>query len=552
MMNHTAANHTALSSSHRMAACLVFSLAVALVSSVVVMAATPAGKRAARANHSPSRKSASPSVASPPTISKFFFQDAVAQNGTFSVDFSIKNPNDSTDLTGISFADSLPAGLIVATPNGVTNGCGGTVTAVAGSSTITFTGGTLAASTSCDLLVMLQATGGPGSESNTTGAISANESGAGGTSNTETIQIVGPPSISKVFGASSMPLGGTTSLSFTLTNPNTSTTLQNLTFTDTLPAGLVVASAPALTGSCLESGGGDGVVQATGGGNTISLVTLTLVGGASCSFSADVTSTSSGLKSNTTSQFAGTFTAGENTLPISGNVASASTTVLSPPTISKSFANPGVPLGGTTTLNFTLTNPNSSTALTGVGFTDNFPAGLVVAGTPGAVDNCGGTFTPVAGATSVSLSGGTIAAGSSCTISVNVQVTTAGFKNNVTGPVTSTNGGTGTGSNTATVGGFDICIKDSTTGAMLQWSSTTGAYTFTNCKTGFTISGTGTTRTIGATQSLTDFKSDRRISGIFLSNQETGTAAVTVMIAQGVFQTFNLVQRVPNAACTCP
>jgi hypothetical protein len=148
--------------------------------------------------------------------------------------------------------------------------------------------------------------------------------------------------------------------------------------------------------------------------------------------------------------------------------------------------------------------------------------------------------------------GGTIAAASSCTISVNVQVTTGGFKNNVTGPVSSANGGTGTGSNTATVGGFDVCIKDTATGAMLRWSSTTGAYTFTNCKTGFTISGTGTTRTNGGTQSLTDFKPDRRISGNFLTNQQTGTASVTVMVAQGVFQKFTLVQSFPNAACTCP
>src|SRR5262249_40640134 len=150
---------------------------------------------------------------------------------------------------------------------------------------------------------------------------------------------------------------------------------------------LVVAQTPNLSGNCLESGGGDGVVQANAGSNTISLVTLTLAPSASCSFSVDVTSTTSGQKANTTSQITGTFTAGENTIAISGSVASASTTVLSPPTISKSFANPGVAIGGTTTLNFTLTNPNSSTALTGVAFTDNFPAGLVVAATPNAVDN---------------------------------------------------------------------------------------------------------------------------------------------------------------------
>src|SRR5262249_12170797 len=155
-------------------------------------------------------------------------------------------------------------------------------------------GGTLAAASSCDIFVTLQATGSPGSVSNTTGPISSTESGPGVASNTATIQIVGPPTISKAFGSASNPLGATTTLTFTVLNPNGSTTLQNLTFTDTLPGGLVVAQTPNLSGNCLESGGGDGVVQANAGSNTISLVTLTLAPSASCSFSVDVTSTTSG------------------------------------------------------------------------------------------------------------------------------------------------------------------------------------------------------------------------------------------------------------------
>src|SRR5215831_12174960 len=109
-------NHTASNSSYRTAAHIVFSLAILLSSGIVALAGAPAAKRAARANRPPARKAALPQAPSPPTISKFFFQDAVAQNGTFSVDFSISNPNGSADLSGISFTDALPAGLIVATP----------------------------------------------------------------------------------------------------------------------------------------------------------------------------------------------------------------------------------------------------------------------------------------------------------------------------------------------------------------------------------------------------------------------------------------------------
>ena len=55
----------------------------------------------------------------------------------------------------------------------------------------------------------------------------------------------------------------------------------------------------------------------------------------------------------------------------------------------------------------------------------------------------GGTITALAGSGSVGLAGATLAAGASCTFSVNVTATTPGAKTNTTSAVTSTNGGTG-------------------------------------------------------------------------------------------------------------
>ncbi|MBR0345553.1 MAG: hypothetical protein IJI03_09860, partial [Rudaea sp.] len=59
-------------------------------------------------------------------------------------------------------------------------------------------------------------------------------------------------------------------------------------------------------------------------------------------------------------------------------------------------------------------------ALTGLAFTDTFPAGMTVASTPAGAQ-CGGSVTATNGNPgSVSLSGGSLAAGATCQIQVSV------------------------------------------------------------------------------------------------------------------------------------
>ena len=118
--------------------------------------------------------------------------------------------------------------------------------------------------------------------------------------------------------------------------------------------------------------------------------------------------------------------------------------VVSPPTISKNFFGVAtIPLNGTTALEFIITNPNSSVAFTGMAFTDTLPAGLVVATPNGLFDSCDGTATATAGSNTISLSAGTLPQSSTCIFVVNVTGTTAGVKNNTSGSVSSTEGGTG-------------------------------------------------------------------------------------------------------------
>src|SRR5207244_1745095 len=139
------------------------------------------------------------------------------------------------------------------TPN-VTGSCGaGTITATAGSGTITLSGGTLTASpaagSTCTFSVNVTGTT-AGVKSNTTGAISSTEGGTGTTSNTATLTVVAPPTIAKSFAVATIPLNGTTSLTFNITNPNAGTALTGIAFTDTLPAGLIVANPNNLSNTC--------------------------------------------------------------------------------------------------------------------------------------------------------------------------------------------------------------------------------------------------------------------------------------------------------------
>jgi len=373
--------------------------------------------------------SANLTVGTAPGITKSFGAASIALNGTTSLSFTITNPNTTLALTNVSVTDTLPAGLVIASPNGLTGSCGGgTITATAGASSLSLSGGAVASLGSCTFAV--DVTGSTaGTKNNTTGPISSTESGPGATSNTASLVVVGPPTIAQAFGAASIPLNATTSLTFDLGNPNAGTTLTGIGFTEILPAGLAVASGT--VGAC------GGTISTTAPG-TITLAGATLAPSGTCTFAVTVT----GVVAGTQNATSGSVASVEGGL---GGTANASVIVVASPTISKAFGATSITPGGTTTLSFTLRNPAPNTLpITGLSFTDAFPTGMLIATPNGLVGSCdGGTITAAAGSGAVSLSGATLAAGGTCTFTINVVITGNGVVTNTTGPATSSQGGSG-------------------------------------------------------------------------------------------------------------
>ena len=255
------------------------------------------------------------------------------------------------------------------------------------------------------------------------------------------------PTIIKNFAPDPIAAGGTSTLTFTLTNPNATIALTGVGFSDTLPTDVTVASP---TGASSNCGGtwapinpGDATITFSGG---------TIPIGGSCTVQVNVIASavaSSGPRTNI-SGFVSTTQTGTN--DGSGGSATDTLTIVSPPQISKQFLPNPILANGVSTLTFIIVNPNQNNNISGVAFSDTFPTSpgaMVVANPTGATSTCGGTWAPAIGAGSVSLTGGSITAGGSCTLTVNVTAPTTGTYNNLSGFVSHTVNGSPVNGNQA-------------------------------------------------------------------------------------------------------
>ncbi|HTS01482.1 MAG TPA: Calx-beta domain-containing protein, partial [Thermoanaerobaculia bacterium] len=112
------------------------------------------------------------------TLAIAFGAPQIALSGTTSLTFNVANPNPQDVLTGVAVADALPAGLVVATPNGLTGSCGGGVlSANAGGSAVLLSGAVLQATESCTFAVNV--TGAAAGFYNDHATVTSTEGGSG-------------------------------------------------------------------------------------------------------------------------------------------------------------------------------------------------------------------------------------------------------------------------------------------------------------------------------------------------------------------------------------
>ena len=109
-------------------------------------------------------------------------------------------------------------------------------------------------------------------------------------------------------------------------------------------------------------------------------------------------------------------------------------------------------MGFNSTLTFTIDNTASALVASSLDFTDSLPTGVEVATPSGAATDCtGGTLTAADASSTISYTGGSVADGASCTITVDVTSTELGTHTNTTGDLTSSSGNSSTATDDLTV-----------------------------------------------------------------------------------------------------
>ncbi len=384
------------------------------------------------------------------SATKSFNPASVSSGGRTTVTVRLSNSG-AAALTNVGVVDPLPSGMVLAsTPNAYTT-CAGSpsITAVAGASSISMSGVSIAGSGNCDFLFDVTATG----SANWTNTIPiGNITADGGVRNqtavpaTLTYNAPTALTVAKATNPSTLTFPGQMS-QFTITITNGTQAVTNLRLTDYFTAngtsgasvnGMVVASTPGTSTTCPG-----GVISATAGSTSVGISGVSLAASASCTVSVNVTSTSVGGITNYIP--VGSIVTDQG-LTNSGQ-ASTSLATQSNIGVVKQFTPTVVKPGQRSRLRITFYNP-TSLPMANLAVLDTLPAGVTVPSGPNPTSTCTGATVLSPASNQVQVSGGTIAAASSgvsasCYAEIDVTASAQGdYINTIAaGAVTATSGG---------------------------------------------------------------------------------------------------------------
>ena len=370
-------------------------------------------------------------------LGKEFIDDPVAPGGTVTLEFTVTNKSRDDSATAITFDDDLDAtlaGLTPTLPPMPDPPCGGGSSLAFSLGVLTLTGGTLPPEESCTFGVSLDVPGvaAPGTYPNTAGPVSGDVGGSPETGNVagDLLFVVSFPILTKEFTDDPVGAGDTVTLEFTITNPETTSTMSGIEFVDelttVLPFPLTVTLPPVPDPPC-------------GTGSSLALIFIDVdrqgleltggdlaAGGAvgdPCTFSVTVDipdGLAAGTYTNTTEEITAVLDDFPGTPTVLGPPATDDLVVVAAPSLSKEFLSDPVDPGGTVTLEFTLTHdalaPGDATA---IAFTDDLAAlvpaiaGLTATVPPVPDPPCGvgSSLTGSVGDTFLTFAGGTLAPG---------------------------------------------------------------------------------------------------------------------------------------------
>jgi uncharacterized repeat protein (TIGR01451 family) len=365
-----------------------------------------------------------------PSVAKAFVPATIGAGGKSRLTVILANSN-SLAITGVKVTDNMPGGLLLASPaNGATTCTGATVAATSGIS-LALSGATIPPNGSCTFSAdVIAATAGAYTNTIPAGAVSSDNAGVSA-AGSQTLTVTPPPSVSKSFTPSTVAPNTSSTLTITLTNP-TATAMSSVSVTDIFPN--IAAGAPGnmtLFDTITSNNCGGSLTTSTGaalaaGSDSVKLTGGTIPAANVCTISVNVKGSAGGTYGNIIPVGGLTSSGGANTAE------GAATLQIASPQLTKAFSPTTVAANANSLMTITLTNVTGAN-ITGLVFTDTYPAGLVNSNTTVTNTGCGGVAAASAAATNpgtLTFSGGTLAAGASCTLSVNVRSATSGTYTN--------------------------------------------------------------------------------------------------------------------------